>query len=355
MASDRTEKPTPRRVRDARQKGQVVRSRDVVQAATLAAALMALGWAGQWMTGLLGFAIRDALVQLDRFPGRDLSVGELQSQLILGLGRLLLVVAPVALTAIFSVVAFSVAQSGFVVATEALKPNWGRLNPVNGFKRLGFSAGGIDTLKMMVLATVLTYISYRIVHNNLEQSGRFARMSPLQASAVGWGDLSSLMKQCALAMVVVACADYAVQRWRLMTSLKMTKQEVKDDAKLTDGNPEIKARVRRIQMTMARKRMLSAVPNATVVVTNPTHFAVALEYRRSAMMAPRVLAKGRGHMAQRIKAIARDHGVPTVENVPLAQALYKTVEVGDYIPAELFEAVAEVLAYLIRLKQLVLQ
>jgi flagellar biosynthesis protein FlhB len=355
MSSDRTEKPSQRRIRDARRKGQVVRSRDVVQAGTLAAALIALGWAGQWMVGLLGHAVRDALVQLDRFPGRDLSVGELQSQLILGLGRLLLVVAPVALTAMISVVAFSVAQSGFVVATEALKPNWGKLNPVNGFKRLGFSAGGIDTLKMMVLVTALTYISYRIIHSNLEQSSRFARMSPLQASAAGWADLSALLRQCALAMVIVAGADYAIQRWRLMKSLKMTKQEVKDEAKLTEGNPEIKARVRRIQMTMARKRMLAAVPKATVVVTNPTHFAVALEYRRSSMAAPRVLAKGRGHLAQRIKAIARDHGVPMVENVPLAQALYKTVEVGDFIPAELFEAVAEVLAYLIRLKQLVLQ
>jgi len=155
-------------------------------------------------------------------------------------------------------------------------------------------------------------------------------------------------------MVAVAGADYALQRWRLMKSLKMTKQEVKDDLKMTEGNPEIKARVRRIQMTMARKRMLAAVPKATVVVTNPTHYAVALEYRRSEMSAPRVLAKGRGLLAQRIKEIAREHGVPTVENVPLAQSLYKTVEVGDFIPAALFEAVAEVLAYLIRLKQLAL-
>jgi flagellar biosynthetic protein FlhB len=190
------------------------------------------------------------------------------------------------------------------------------------------------------------------VRTSLLDAARFARMSPFESGLAGWSQVEQLLRQTALAMLVVGVADYLVQRWRLRQSLKMTKQEVKDDFKLSEGNPEIKARVRRIQMTMARKRMLAAVPKATVVVTNPTHYAVALEYRRAEMAAPRVLAKGRGLLAQRIKAIARDHGVPTVENVPLAQSLYKTVEVGEFIPAALFEAVAEVLAYLIRLKQL---
>jgi flagellar biosynthesis protein FlhB len=246
------------------------------------------------------------------------------------------------------------AQGGVVLATEALQPNFGKLNPATGIKRLGFSSGGIDTIKMIVLVIAVSYLSYQVVRTNLLDAARFARMSPFESGLSGWADVERLLRQCAIAMLAVGVADYMVQRWRLTKSLKMTKQEVKDDFKLVEGNPEIKARVRRIQMTMARKRMLASVPKATVIVTNPTHYAVALEYRRSEMAAPRVLAKGRGLLAQRIKAIAREHGVPTVENVPLAQALYKTVDVGEFIPAALFEAVAEVLAYLIRLKQLAL-
>ncbi len=135
-------------------------------------------------------------------------------------------------------------------------------------------------------------------------------------------------------------------------TLKMTKQEVKEEHKMLEGNPEIKGRVRRLQREMARRRMLAAVPKATVVITNPTHFAVALEYKRDAMAAPRVVAKGADHTAQRIKDVAREHGVPTVENVTLARALYAHAEIDEVIPADLFEAVAEVLAYLVRLKQL---
>jgi flagellar biosynthetic protein FlhB len=147
--------------------------------------------------------------------------------------------------------------------------------------------------------------------------------------------------------------DYGLQKYRVHSQLKMTKQEVKDEAKQNE-NPEVKARVRRVQREMARRRMISDVPRATVVITNPTHYAVALEYRRGEMMAPVVLAKGRDHVAAVIREKAREHGIPLFENKPLAQALYKTAEVGEMIPAPLFSAVAEVLAQLIRMKQLVM-
>jgi flagellar biosynthetic protein FlhB len=154
--------------------------------------------------------------------------------------------------------------------------------------------------------------------------------------------------------MALGAADYAVQRWRWFMNLKMTRKEVRDDAKGNEGNPEIKARVRRIQRDMARNRMLKSVETATVVITNPTHFAVALEYRRGEMAAPVVVAKGQDHLAARIRTIARERGVPIVENVTLARALYKTADVGQTIPADLFGAVAEILAYLVRLKQLML-
>ena len=354
MASDRTEQPTARRLRDARKRGQIARSRELVQAGTLGAVMLAVAWSGGYMMRGMGQAVARAFSELHRFPAHDLHADELGLIAFNGLGTLLMLVAPVALTATITTFALFYAQGGLVFATEALKLNFGKLSPAKGVKRLGFSSGGIDTLRMIILVVTLSWISYQVIRSNLLGAARFARMSPYDSGMAGWADVERLLRQSAVAMVVVGVADYGVQKWRLTKSLKMTKQEVKDDMKLTEGNPEIKARVRRIQMTMARKRMLAAVPKATVVVTNPTHYAIALEYRRSEMAAPRVLAKGRGLLAQRIKAIARDHGIPTVENVPLAQTLYKTVEVGDFIPAALFEAVAEVLAYLIRLKQLAL-
>jgi flagellar biosynthesis protein FlhB len=153
---------------------------------------------------------------------------------------------------------------------------------------------------------------------------------------------------------VVAGADFFLQKWRYTQGLRMTKQEIKDESKMLEGNPEIKGRVRKMQREIARRRMLADVPKATVVITNPTHIAVALEYQRERMAAPKVLAIGGDLMAERIKKVAREHGVPIVENVALARALYANAEVGDSIPGDLFEAVAEVLAYLIKLKQLVL-
>jgi flagellar biosynthetic protein FlhB len=179
-------------------------------------------------------------------------------------------------------------------------------------------------------------------------------MAPTALGVRAWDVMWRLVARAGLALLVFAGADYAVQRWRTMTNLKMSRQDVKDEARSSEGSPEIKSRVRRIQREMARKRMLTAVKRATVVIANPTHVSVAIEYRRDTMAAPVVLAKGQDHLALRIRAIARENGVPIVENIALARALYKTADVGDMIPASLFGAIAEVLAYLVRIKQLAL-
>jgi len=179
-----------------------------------------------------------------------------------------------------------------------------------------------------------------------------SRVDPTRAAGATWATVLVLVRRALIVFGTVAAADYLVKRYQLRQSLRMTKQEVKDEHKLLEGNPEIKGRVRRVQREMARRRMLAAVPKATVVITNPTHVAVALEYKRDAMAAPKVLAKGADHVAQKIKEVAKAHGIPTVENVTLARALYAHAEIDEAIPADLFEAVAEVLAYLVRLKQL---
>jgi flagellar biosynthetic protein FlhB len=171
---------------------------------------------------------------------------------------------------------------------------------------------------------------------------------------VGWGHVETLLWRVGCALALLAIGDYGLQRYRTMSSLKMTKQELTDEVRQNEGSAEVKGRIRRVQREMSRRRMLSNVKRATVVITNPTHYAVALEYRRGSMSAPVVLAKGQDLVAATIRERARKHSVPIVENKPLAQALFKSTEVGDAIPAGLFAAVAEVLAQLIRLKQLVL-
>ncbi|MEZ5420342.1 MAG: EscU/YscU/HrcU family type III secretion system export apparatus switch protein [Vicinamibacterales bacterium] len=244
-------------------------------------------------------------------------------------------------------------QSGWVFAPDKLTIDLMRLSPANGLKRFAPSQGGIAVVKSTIALTIVGSLLWTLSQGALAEAPRIAWMSPGAAAAEGWTWVRRLLLQGGLALLLLAGADVAWQWWRHYQSLKMTKQELRDEAKSAEGNPEVKARVRKIQREMTRRRMLAAVKTATVVVTNPTHFAVALEYRRGAMTAPLVVAKGQDLLAARIKEIAREHGVPIVENKPLAQALFKGAEVGDVIPADLFGAVAEVLAYLVRIRQLV--
>ena len=287
-------------------------------------------------------------------PCARVESGELVALATANAATLALLVGPIALTAMVATVAAATMQGGFNIASEALKLDFAKLNPANGLKRLAPSRAGLDLVKTLVVVTTIGWLTYRVVRSLVEGAPLLGRLAPARSAEYGWSETLRLLRYTAVALGAYAFAEYGIAFWRHMQGLKMTKQEVKDDFKMTEGNPQIKARVRRAQLQLARKRMLSSVPKATVVVTNPTEYAVALEYGREKLPAPRVVAKGRGPLAAKIRAIAREHNVPIVENVPLAQSLYKAVDVGDLIPAELFGAVAEVLAYLIRLKQLVI-
>ena len=354
MSSDRTEKPTARRLREARRKGQVARSRDLGQAAALLGTVLVLGWLGPAMARTLTEQIQLAFQQMGEARNLALTGGELTGLAVRTGRALAFVCGPVALASALVVVGIQAAQGGWVFSTEALTPDWTRLSPSHGIKRLGLSQGGIDLLKTVVVATVIAVLGWQDVREALTASQALNRTDAVSAAATGWTAVLAFMRRSGLALLVFAVADYGIQRWRFMKSQRMTKQEVRDDYRLTEGSPETKMRIRRIQRDMVRSRMLSAVPRATVVITNPTHYAVALEYRREVEPAPRVVAKGRDLVAQRIRAIAREHGVPIMENPPLARALYGSVPVGSVIPGSLFEAVAEVLAYLIKIRQLAL-
>ncbi|MFI5078834.1 MAG: flagellar biosynthesis protein FlhB [Vicinamibacteria bacterium] len=352
MSQERTEQPTSKRLRDAAERGQVARSKEVQDVVQLAAALMTLSWVGSYMVRTLADRVGAGLSRIDGVAHRTVMPSELTAIASSYLGWLALIVGPVMLTAVVAGLAAVSAQGGWNVSWEPLQPKFSKLSPVNGIKRLVPTKAGLDLVRVTLVATALAWVAWGVVQPFVETAPLLSRVSLADATGSTWQTVLTLVKRGLIVFATIATADYLLKRYQLRRSLKMTKQEVKDEHKMLEGNPEIKGRVRRLQRDLARRRMLAAVPKATVVITNPTHFAVALEYKRDAMAAPRVVAKGADLVAQRIKDVARAHGIPTVENVTLARALYSHAEIDEVIPADLFEAVAEVLAYLVRLKQL---
>lgn len=253
---------------------------------------------------------------------------------------------PIAIAGIIA----NVMQVGFQLNTEAMALKLTKLNPVSGMKRFVSLKSLVELAKSMVKILFIGSIAYTLVKSDMQE---FPALIHQEVGQILVFIARVSLKVCffvCLAMIVLAVLDYIYQLWQHEQDLKMTKQEVKDEQKQTFGDPKVKARIRSVQLEMARRRMMEAVPEADVVITNPTHLAIALKFDAKEMTAPRVLAKGSGHIAQRIREIAVEHQIPLVEEKPLAQALYKMVEIGEYIPAELYRAVAEVLAYVYRLK-----
>jgi flagellar biosynthetic protein FlhB len=317
------------------------------------AVALVVGQAGAAGIAALGERVALGLTRMGA-AGRDLGPEKVAALAIDSAMSLAVVAGPLALAVAAAAVLAQGAQGGWVFSPAALEPDWNRLSPANGLSRLTFSRGGVELLRACLFGAAIVAVAASLIASVVPAASQLAWLEPVEAGRQGWAWAGRLLWQVALATLTLALLDVGVERWRMMTSLKMTKQEVRDDTRMTEGSPDVKARIRRAQREMSRRRMLPAVKRATVVVTNPTEYAVALEYRRDAMPAPRVVAKGKGWLAARIRTEARRHGVPTVENVALARALYGGVEVGETIPAALFDAVAEVLAYLIRLKQVVI-
>jgi flagellar biosynthetic protein FlhB len=354
MAGEQTEKPTKKKVEDARKKGQVARSRDLALAAATIAATFAIVQLGGRIVGVLAERLAADLSHFGDAPLRSLTGPDVTGMVIAGAQLIGVLVGPIGLVTMAAGVGTHGFQGGWNFAPNALQLNWSRLNPANGLKRFSVLQSGPDTFKTLLCAAAVAYIGWGVTRNVVGDSTRLAWLAPSTSAVVAWQHAETLLWRVGWTLLFLAIADYGLQWYRWMKGMKMSRQEVRDEARSQDGSAEVKSRVRRIQRDMARRRMINDVRKATVVITNPTHFAIALQYQRDSMMAPKVLAKGRDHLAARIREEARKHGIPMVENKPLAQTLYKTVEIGETIPAQLFAAVAEVLAYLVRIKQLML-
>jgi flagellar biosynthetic protein FlhB len=354
MADEKTEQPTAKKLKDAREKGQIPRSKDLSAAAATLMGVLVLGRMGGILIGRLTERMASALTHVGDHPVRSVTAGELTGVVLGGAGFVALVVGPIAIATTVTGVLLQGVQGGWNFAPAALQWDLARLSPASGIKKLFSVNALVDTLKTYIAVAVICYATWSTIDAVIHDATRLAWMTPMGSASAAWGHTEALLWKIAWALLVLGAADYGLQWYRHMSSLKMTKQEVRDESKQSDGSPEVKGKIKRIQRDMARRRMINDVARATVVVTNPTHFAVALEYKRGVMAAPIVLAKGADHIALAIREQAKKHGVPMVENKPLARALFAEAEVGQSIPANLFAAVAEVLAQLVRLKQLVL-
>lgn len=345
---ERTETATPRKRQDARKKGNVAKSQEINSTMILLAGALLLYFLAPNMMGSIGDLIKF-------YFGNAFSFGftppEVYRHSAFFLWNLFSLTLPIFLVLVVVGILVNVMQIGLVVNEEALVPKFDRLNPIPKIKNIFSKRGLAELLKSLLKIALVGYVCYRSIFKDMSLilSLTDADIST-QVTVIGMLAFKITMKAI-LVMLFLAILDYAFQRYSFEESIRMTKQELKQEMKEHEGDPQIRARVRSIQREMARQRMMKEVPTAQVVVTNPTHLAIALSYDPEIMDAPRVVAKGRGFIARKIREIAEENKVPIVEDPPLAQALFKAVEIGMDIPGDFFQAVAEVLAYVFKLKK----
>jgi flagellar biosynthetic protein FlhB len=339
---ERTEEATSRRREEAREKGQVARSQELISVGILVACLI------YFYFGASGFLknIMELMTAGFRAAGRaDLTAESLNYLFIDLIYKVFFVLFPIMLTVVVAALLGNILQIGVLFSVKSVTPQFSKIDPIKGFQRLFSMRSVIELIKSIFKICIVGAVAYFVVKNEL------SNMIPLMEQTV-WGMMTYFGRICfkillatTIILVILAIFDYIYQRWEYEKSLRMTKQEIKDEYKNTEGDPLIKARIRRIQREIAHKRMMAQVPKADVIITNPTHLAVAIKYDPDNMLAPTVVAKGANIIAEKIKQIAEENEVPIVENKPLAQVLYKMVDIDNLIPEDLYRAVAEVLAF----------
>lgn len=344
---DRTEEATPKRLQDARTRGEVARSADLTSAAGLLAVALTASWSLPNLFGGLRAVLEEQFHHLVR---ADLTLDSAVTLAWDATWTLVVLVWPVLAAALLAGVVTSVAQTGGLLTLHPLGPNFGRMNPIAGASQLFSMRSLLELAKTLAKLAIGGAVAWQVLgRHTAELAARAGSdLTDILSAVAAAGN--ELMVNTGLALGTLAAADYFVQRWQHRRQLRMSRQDIKEEFRESEGDPTVRAMLRRRQRQLATRRMMAAVPTADIVVTNPTHIAVALAYRQGGAAAPRVVAKGQLLVAERIKAVARAAGVPVQENVPLARALYRSVEVGQEIPATLYQAVAEVLAFVYRTK-----
>jgi flagellar biosynthetic protein FlhB len=343
---ERTEPPSARRLEKARSEGRVPQSRELTAFLVLAATTGGFWVLGGWLTQQAGSILRHGL-SFERAAAFDPKA--LTTTFATLSWEALLLAAPVFLLAAVAAVATPFTLGGWIFSTEAMSPNFSRLDPVKGVQRL-FSWHSLGELvKAILKALLIGGVIYWVVLHQQDQLFALILQSVEPALASFGHMVVFAMLGLVAGLAIIAAMDVPFQLWRYYAGLRMTKEEVRQEMKEMEGDPQLKARIRSQQREMARRRMMAEVPKADVVVTNPTHFSVALKYDRERMGAPQVVAKGMNLVAQKIRELAAEHKVPVVEAPPLARALYRHTDIGEQVPVTLYTAVAEILAYVYQL------
>lgn len=345
--SEKTEAATPKKKEDARKKGQVAQSRDVSTVILLGAGALAI-------SSPLGVRLARMVFETCRqmwsgMLGQPGTLADYHAVFLHTGAVIAIALAPFALIFMAAGAASNIIQIGWMVSAEAMEPKFSKMNPITGMKRLVSVDKLYELAKALLRLSVVVVILYWLLMPAMPRIFDLIGADTIGVGAVGADLLEQTVWVILAVFAIFAIADYAWQRFQYEKKLRMTKQEVRDETKQREGDPKVKSRIRQIQRQVAYQRMFEAIADADVVVVNPTHYAVALQYRPPQQTSPKVLAKGRNHVALRIRRRAEELGIPIVENPPIAQLLYKTAKVDREIPEDLYQAVAEVLAYVYKL------
>lgn len=348
FSEEKTEQATPKKKKETREKGNVLQSKEINSAFVLLATFIMINA----FATFIGITLRNTTSYIyNQYLALDFtfSLKNLQTLLINSIISFFIIVAPIALTNLVVGVVASYLQVGVLFTTKPLAVDIKKINPIEGFKRMFSMKSIIELLKALIRIIVIGYISYSYVKGQI--------VTILETIGM---DIETILKsilkmsisigiRAGAILVVLAALDYFYQRYEYNKNLKMSKQEIKEEYKQTEGNPQIKSKIKEKQRQMSMQRMMQDIPKADVIITNPTHFAVGIKYNPKEFDAPKVIAKGQDLIAQNIKKIALENNIPIVENKPLARTLYDSVDIGQFVPPELYQAVAEVLAYVYRI------
>ncbi|MBN1106939.1 MAG: flagellar biosynthesis protein FlhB [Deltaproteobacteria bacterium] len=344
---DKTEPATPRRREEARKKGEAAKSRELASIAVLSAGVLYLFFAGKYLSQDLAGLMERTFLEIPVFKSGDTNV------VVYGLRcvrEYLWMILPIMGVLCVIAVLVNYVQTGFLWSVEPLAPKASKIDPIQGIQRILSKRSLVEMGKSVAKILIVGWAAYSTLRDEFDHMVPLLYMDKVQIfTTLGETSLKVVLR-CCWVIAILAVLDYLYQKWEFEQKMKMTKQEVKDEFKQTEGDPMVKSRIRSIQREMARRRMMEEVPKADVVITNPTHLAVALQYDAAAMGAPRVVAKGANKVAFRIRDVAQENHVPVIENRKLAQNLYK-IPIGEEIPSEFYKAVAEILAYVYRIKK----
>jgi len=350
MADDleKTEEPTPRKLEDARKEGNVPKSMEFSGFVILFISSLILIFYIKYIT----FDFESYFKYISSLIGVEITLRRFYDLVLNTLFYVFKILLPIMLIILIAGIIANVSQIGFLFTVKPIMPNFEKINPIKGLKRLFSVKTFVEGLKTVLKVSIAFGVGYYLFLGFLSEIPKLALMSVFEQ--IKWFSQKSTVLIFSMLGVffVFALIDFVYQKYTYKKSLRMSKQEIKDEFKQTEGNPEIKAKIRQIQREMSKKRMMSEVPKADVVITNPTHYAVAIRYDKEKENAPRLLAKGVNNLALKIKEIARENDIMIIENPPLARELYKSVEIGEMIPAKLYKAVAEVLAYVYKAKRM---